>query len=85
MARTEMDDVKAAIALLFASLVEVAEEAGDEQFRDRFKRSIDAAYSKVRDGGPGAAKCDLETISWTRELVTGFNWKDGQQNPFLKR
>jgi hypothetical protein len=47
------------------------------------------AYYEVRDNyhgrWDGEVNQELELLSWTRELLTGWNFVTGQGKPFLER
>jgi hypothetical protein len=41
------------------------------------------AYYHFRDNPEGEILQELELLSWTRGLLTGFSWTRGQGKPFL--
>jgi hypothetical protein len=51
----------------------------DADFKDRFVENLDQSYAKIRDDADNA----LELLTWTRTMVTGFDFSGGQQRPFL--
>lgn len=61
-------------------------------FEARFLKKLDEAYYHFRDdnnavradGSPRDVIGVLEMLSWTNELLTGWNPVVGQQQPFLK-
>ena len=71
--------VKAATAVLVTCLVQTLSET-NPAFQDRFLKRLGRAYSEAQDK---AGTDELELLSWTRELLTGFNRVTGQGEPFL--
>lgn len=77
-------DCGGAIALITAIFVEALEET-DPEFRARFIRKMDDAYSRVRHDASRISERDLEVVSWCRQAVSGWSPVDGQEEPLLKR
>lgn len=75
------DPAKSATAVLIACLVKAMSES-EPSFQDRFVANLDRAYRKRKDDG--ATISELESLSWTRELITGFSQAKGGGAPFLK-
>ena len=49
-------------------------------------RAYDADGNEIRPKWTDrSVKQDLELLSWTRELLTGWNFVTGQGKPFLER
>ena len=90
--RDDQWSVKTAAAALAVCIVRTIEES-DPSFADRFKANVDRAYHHFRDndgkwtrrdGSPRDLQDVLETLSWTNELLTGWNNITGQGDPLLK-
>lgn len=80
----DLDQVKSATAILATCIVQTLNES-DPSFQDRFLNRLARAYSEVRDNSKGDVIQELELLSWTRELLTGFNFVSGQGKPFLEK
>jgi hypothetical protein len=88
----ELWAVKTGAAALAVCLVRTLQKA-DPHFGDRFLDHLDRAYDHFqenhgrwtrRDGTPRDPQNVLEMLSWTRELLTGWNNISGQREPLLK-
>lgn len=79
--RDDLYPVKSATAVLAACVVETLNES-DPSFRSRFLATLEKAYLRRREE-VGDDLHELEVLSWTRELLTGFNIVSGQGKPFL--
>lgn len=55
----------------------------DPTFKERFLTPMETAYYKVRDDSDLDERHTFELLSWTRELLTGFNRIEGQGKPFF--
>lgn len=81
------DDLKSVMrgtAVLVTCIAQALNES-DPSFQKRFLDQIDRAYSELQHA-PGADPIrQLELISWTRELLTGFSMVTGQGKPFLEK
>jgi hypothetical protein len=75
--RTDMTGVKRATAILTTCLVQTLTES-DPSFQERFVKRLERAYTEIRDQ---ADMDELETLSWTRQLLTGSNFTAGQAKP----
>ncbi len=87
MSGKALDDVfrsKRGVAVLAACIVQTLGES-DETFQKRFLERLERAYHEIRDGHawPGEVSQELELLSWTRELLTGFSPSQGPGTPFL--
>lgn len=79
----DLSQIKSGMAVLTACVVQTLNES-DRTAQERFLKRIERAYLEFRDHRPGDNQHVLEMISWTRELLTGFNLITGQGKPFLK-
>lgn len=74
-------------AILATCIVQTLNES-DPTFQTRFLKRLSDAYQHLKDNprhGPSKDVIhELEMLSWTRELLTGFNFSTGQGKPFLK-
>lgn len=80
----QKDDLSHAMkgtAVLAACIVQTLNES-DPSFQARFLDRLSRAYEELRYR-PETDHHELELIAWTRELLTGFNFADGQGRPFL--
>jgi hypothetical protein len=82
LAERELQHVKNGMAILVTCLVHTLTKS-DPSFQDRFLRHLSEAYYEVRDNSDGEVRHELELLSWTRSLLTGFNLITGQGKPFL--
>jgi hypothetical protein len=71
---------RANVAILITCLVEAMSDL-DADFKDRFVKNLDRSYAKIRDDTDDLKA--LELLSWTRTMVTGFDFSGGQQGIFL--
>lgn len=87
----EQWQVRTGAAALATCIVRTLSES-DPTFEERFLKNLDEAYYHFRDdndavradGKPREVIGVLEMLSWTRELLTGWNPVVGQRRPFLK-
>ncbi|MBP1065328.1 hypothetical protein JOE51_006795 [Bradyrhizobium japonicum] len=79
----EIRQVKTAVAVLTVCLVRASEKQ-DPGYEDRFLELLRDAYYHFRDNADGEVISILETLSWTRTMLTGWNNVTGQSDPFLK-
>jgi hypothetical protein len=74
--QTELSQLKQAVAILITCIVDALTDA-NPTFKGRFLINLDEAYAQVREAGGTAmnpkAMHDLEVLSWTREMVTGWS------------
>jgi hypothetical protein len=79
---SELDRAKKGVAALVACVVQALNET-DPSFQARFLDKLSSAYREFRDHpADGDGLHDLELLSWTREMVTGFSLATGQGKPF---
>lgn len=80
---TDLHRAKRGVAVLTACVVQTLNES-DPSFERRFLERLTKAYYELRDSSEGDVIQELELLTWTRELLTGFNLITGQGEPFLK-
>ena len=80
---SEVQNASRGVAVLATCIVESMNET-DPYFRDRFLENLSKAYSKLKDDSDNDELPSMELISWTRSLITGFNFSEGQGKPFLE-
>lgn len=73
---------KRGVAILAACIVQTLNES-DPSFEERFLERMKRAYYELRDNSDGDMSQEMELLSWTRELLTGFSLAEGQNKPFL--
>ncbi|AWM07616.2 hypothetical protein [Bradyrhizobium symbiodeficiens] len=92
MAMTDEEwNVRAGAAALATCLVKTIEQS-DPTFQERFLKNLDDAYYHFKDdsaavsadGKPRSVIGALEILSWTREMLTGWNPVTGQGQPLIK-
>jgi hypothetical protein len=44
---------------------------------------LEGAYRELKDNTDGPVQQEMELLSWTRSLLTGFDIVGGQGKPFL--
>ena len=79
---TDLHRAKRGMSVLTACLVQTMNET-DSSFQDRFLERLSRAYYELRDNSADDSIQELELLSWTRELLTGWNNITGQGKPFL--
>jgi hypothetical protein len=88
---TELGDfgrLKRGTAALAAVLVKTLNET-DPTFQERFLKHLETAYDHFKNGtspyteGEGDKVTALELLSWTRQMITGWDRIKGQGSPFL--
>ena len=79
---SDLHRAKRGVAILTTCVVQTLNES-DPSFQDRFLAKLADAYGELRDNSEGDVIQELELISWTRELLTGFSHFTGQGEPFL--
>lgn len=80
---SDVDSAKRGVSVLATCIVETMNET-DPHFRDRFLENLSKAYRKLRDDSDNDELSSLELLGWTRSLITGFDFADGQGKPFLE-
>jgi len=73
---------KRGVAVLAACIVQTLNES-DPSFQERLLKRLEDAYLALRDESGSSAIEELELLSWTREILTGFSVVSGQGKPFL--
>lgn len=90
--RDDQWSVKTGAAVLAVCIARTLEQS-DPSFSDRFQVNVERAYDHFRDNHGKWTRRDgstrdpqdvLEMLSWTRELLTGWNMISGQGEPLLK-
>jgi hypothetical protein len=89
--RDDLWSVKTGAAALAVCIVRTLQKS-DPDFQDRFLENLDRAYHHFRDehgatrsdGSPRDVVGVLEVLSWTNELLTGWNNVTGQGEPLIK-
>src|SRR5690242_5644546 len=71
------------VAALIACVVQTLNES-DPSFQQRFLDRLERAYLHFRDNTEGPVAQELELLSGTRQLLTGWNPIRGQGKPFLQ-
>jgi hypothetical protein len=83
---TDLHRAKRGVAVLTACVVQTLNES-DPSFQRRFVKRLEQAYHVIRDNETGEWEGDtiqeLELLTWTRELLSGFSLSSGQGKPFL--
>ncbi|MCR5874397.1 hypothetical protein LRS10_09600 [Phenylobacterium sp. J426] len=81
---SELHHSKRGVAVLATCIVQTLNE-GDPTFQERFLKKLTDAYYELRDNSEGDQRNEMELLSWTRELLTGFSQFSGQGKAFLER
>jgi hypothetical protein len=81
--KDDLRQLKLGTAALAACIVRTLQKS-DPDFEERFLATLSDAYYHFRDDADGEVVGLLELLSWTRELLTGWNMVTGQGEPFLK-
>lgn len=88
--KDDLWQLKTGMAALAACIVRTLQKS-DHSFEERFLADLERAYYHFRDhsyedqhGRTRDVQEILEVLSWTRELLTGWNNVTGQGEPFLK-
>jgi len=82
MTKSDLDHSMHGTAILAACIVQTLTES-DPSFQERFLERLAAAYTELRDNTDGPVTQELTLLSWTRSLLTGFDFVGGQDDPFL--
>lgn len=78
----DLHQAKLGTATLVTCIVQTLNES-DQSFQARFLDRLGRAYGEYRDNSENDPRHVLELLSWTRELLTGWNMTSGQGEPFL--
>jgi hypothetical protein len=71
------------MAVLAVCIVQTLNES-DPSFQERFLERLARAYRELKDGYyEGDVNQELELLSWTRALLTGWDMVSGPGDPFL--
>lgn len=81
--KSDLDHLKSGVAVLATCIVQTLHES-DPTFQTRFLKKLTDAYYDRRDNGDPGNQSELELLSWTRQLLTGFSPIAGQGKPFLE-
>ena len=86
---TDLHRAKRGMAVLVACVVETLNES-DPSFRGRFLEKLGQGYQKLKNAegegaewGPDVIQ-EMELLTWTRSLLTGFDFIRGQGEPFFE-
>lgn len=79
---TDLHRAKRGVAILAACVVQTLNES-DPSFEGRFLERLSRAYRELKDNSEGDVIQEMELLAWTRELLTGFDFINGQGEPFL--
>lgn len=82
METKRLDHLAKGTAVLVTCIVQTLNET-DPTFQERFLRRLGEAYAELRDNSEQGPLHELELLSWTRSMLTGFNHVTGQGAPFL--
>ena len=74
---------KRGVAVLVTCVVQTLNES-DPSFQTRFLERLGRAYYELRDNSERDEVQAMELLSWTRELLTGWDNIHGQGKPFLE-
>ena len=83
MRDTDLDHLKKGAAVLAACVVQTLNES-DPSFQKRFLDRLERAYRELKDNTEGPVQHEMELLSWTSGLLTGFSFVEGQGKPFLE-
>ena len=72
-------------AAILATCIVQSLKKTDPSFQGRFLQHLTEAYYEIRDNSEGDVRHEMELLSWTRQLLTGFSLITGQGKPFLER
>ena len=81
---TDLFRAKRGVAILATCIVQTLHES-DPDFEERFLKKLTEAYYELKDNSHADPREELELLSLTRELLTGFSVISGQGTPFLSR
>lgn len=79
----KMQSVKTGVAALAACVVQTMEEL-QPGTRKLFLIKLEEAYRELRDSERSKGVDCLEILSWTREMITGFNPVKGKGESFIR-
>jgi hypothetical protein len=79
--RSDLRTLKLGAATLAVCIVQTLMES-DQSFQSRFLDRLNRAYRAHQQSGEESQDL-FETLSWTREMLTGFSNVSGPSTPFL--
>ena len=79
---SDLHRAKRGTAILAACIVQTLNES-DPSFEARFLARLSRAHRELKDNSEGDVIQEMELLMWTRELLTGWSFVDGQGKPFL--
>ena len=79
----DLSHAQTGVAALVACVVQTLNES-DPSFQQRFLDRLQRAFLHFRDNTEGPVAQELELLSATRQLLTGWNPITGQGKPFLQ-
>ncbi len=79
--KDDLWQLKSGTAALAVCIVRTLQKS-DPDFEEQFLKNLDRAYYYFRDSDRETLHV-LELLSWTRELLTGWNNVTGQGEPLL--
>ena len=79
---SDLDRSKQGVAILAACVVQTLNES-DPSFEERFLERLSLAYDHLKEGQESDVLHQMELLSWTRDLLIGFNRIIGKGTPFL--
>ena len=79
---SDLHRAKRGVAMLAACIVQTLGES-DLTFERRFLGRLAAAYRELKDNSEGDVIQEMELLGWTRELLTGFDFINGQKESWL--
>jgi hypothetical protein len=83
--KDDLWQLKTGAAALATCIVRTLDES-DHTFEERFLKNLERAYDEIRQRHQDRDVQDVaEMLSWTRELLTGWNFATGQGDPLLPR
>ncbi|MEN5279017.1 hypothetical protein ABE527_18985 [Brucella sp. TWI432] len=78
--QSDLNALASGVAVLATCIVKTLDET-NAGFQQRFLENLTTAYQQRRHE---ADLRELELLSWTRQLLTGFSPVSGQGDPFFK-
>lgn len=79
--KDDLYHAKRGVAVLATLVVHTLNES-DPSYQTRFLKNLERAHAEL-EGKTDGSLHEMELLSWTRELLTGFNFSQGQGKPFL--
>ncbi len=82
-AADNLSHLKKGTAILATCIVQTLSES-DLTFQRRFLERLANAYIQLKDNTEGDVTQELELLTWTRSLLTGWDPIAGQGKPYLQ-